>query len=66
MTARNKLKDRVAQRMFETDEASREVVARIPRMSWDDIGEHYRNNWRERAEVAITIIEEDAFSFSLL
>ena len=49
----------MAQRMFEADENSREVVARIPRMTWEDVGEQYRNNWRERADVALTVIEED-------
>lgn len=59
VTARNNLKERMAQRMFEADENSREVVARIPRMTWEDVGEQYRNNWRERADVALTVIEED-------
>jgi hypothetical protein len=45
--------ERVAKVMFEKDEASRQSVAGILRMTWDDIGPQYRDNWRERAEAAV-------------
>lgn len=51
------LREQIARAMFTADEASREIVARIPRMTWADIGDQYRNNWRERADAALAAIE---------
>lgn len=43
----------VARAMFESDERSREAVAKIRHMPWDTVGSQYRNIWRERARAAI-------------
>lgn len=42
-----------ARAMFEQDEPGREAVAGIRRMAWEDVGEQYRDVWRDRASAAI-------------
>jgi hypothetical protein len=51
------LREWIARAMFEKDEPGREAVAGIRRMTWEDVGEQYRNNWRERADAALAAIE---------
>lgn len=50
--------DRMARHMFATDEQSRKAASGIAPMDWADIGDVYRQTWRDRARSALEAAED--------